>query len=408
MANVKPNFDKNGKIISYRLYAYIGIDEITGKKKQMTKTVPPPAGLSPNKALKRLQTEADHWETEMKDGKAPDQKTTFKHFIECDFIPAHVCNGKHSPSTILFYKDICAQLVEEFGKKQLNGITSLEITKYISKLSNMTYKRGKNGEEKKYSQAYIKHFATVLTVAFDFAVRHRLVIGNPMTLVDPVTSGHKEVDALSEAEAERLFNCLDSDAPLFWQTAIRIMYRNGLRRGEVAGLKWENIDFENETLMVRNNVINNRETGFKNVLKAPKSKSSIRDIPITPDVLELLKRWKVEQATQYGVALLPSAFVFGSPVDPYNPIRPDSITQWFARFNERHNLRCVSPHDLRHTCATELIRYGASTKATQTIMGHSDSSITNKYYVKVNQSDLRSAMDRVSAGHDKQRKKEAQ
>ncbi len=93
---------------------------------------------------------------------------------------------------------------------------------------------------------------------------------------------------------------------------------------------------------------------------------------------------------------MPSAFIFGSPVDPYTPIRPDSITQWLARFNKVHGLRSVSPHDLRHTCATLLLANGASVKETQTIMGHADASTTLRFYVGTDLDALKSASDRLS------------
>ena len=93
---------------------------------------------------------------------------------------------------------------------------------------------------------------------------------------------------------------------------------------------------------------------------------------------------------------MPSAFIFGSPVDPYNPIRPDSVTQWLDRFNTTHGLRKVSPHDLRHTCATLLLSNGANVKETQTILGHADASTTLKFYVGTDLNALKNASDRLA------------
>ena len=99
MASVKQNLNKNGEIISYRFRACIGRDE-KGKQIFSTKTVEPPADLTPAKALKKMQIEADTWEEALKKGYAPVKKLTFQRFINEHFIPVHVCNGKHSPSTI--------------------------------------------------------------------------------------------------------------------------------------------------------------------------------------------------------------------------------------------------------------------------------------------------------------------
>ena len=180
MAHVKPNYNKAGQVISYRFFAFVGQDEATGKDKLATKTVKPPVGLTPTKALKRMETEADAWEIAIKKGNAPSQRYTFKYFIEQQFIPVHVCNGSHSPSTQKFYKDICSRLVDRFGTKNLDAIKSIDIERFLVDLTKETYKRGKNGKEQKYSATYINHFRTVLTVAFDFAERHGMIEKNPV------------------------------------------------------------------------------------------------------------------------------------------------------------------------------------------------------------------------------------
>lgn len=396
MANVKPNYNKAGEIISYRFYAYIGLDEMTGKKQQTTKTVPAPVGLTPAKALKRLQAEANNWENEIKKGNAPVQRFSFKHFIDEEFIPVHVSGGKHSPSTVKFYKDICSKLVERFGKKPLDGIRSIDIERYLVDLTQETYKRGKNGKEQKYSATYIGHFRTVLTVAFGFAEKHGMIERNPMRFVSSVKADRKDVDYLTKDEAQKFLACLNEDASVFWKTAMNLFIRCGLRRGELAGLKWSDVDQTNNTLTVCRDVINNTETDRKNLVKETKSAHSDRVLPIDPVMMNLLKSWRKKQADDYGTKLMPSAFIFGSPIDPYNPIRPDSITQWLARFNKRHGLRNVSPHDLRHTCATLLLSNGANVKETQTIMGHADASTTLKFYVGTNMDALKNASDRLS------------
>lgn len=396
MASVKPNYNKAGEIISYRFRACIGRDEITGKQEFATKTVDAPVGLTPAKALKRMQTEADLWEEEVKKGNAPAKNRTFKRFIDEDFIPVHVCGGKHSPSTVKFYKDICDNLSERFGNKALNNIRSIDIERYLVDLAAMTYKRGKKGTEKKFSATYIGHHRTVLTVAFGFAEKHGMIEKNPMRFVSSVKADRKEVDFLSKDEAKQFLSCLNADASCYWKTAMNMLIRCGLRRGELAGLKWSDIDMNAQTLTICRDVINNAETDRKNLVKDTKSSNSDRTLPIDLTLMQMLKTWKKAQAEEYGTMLMPSAFIFGSPVDPYNPIRPDSITQWLARFNKVHGLRNVSPHDLRHTCATLLLANGASVKETQTIMGHADASTTLKFYVGTDMEALKSASDRLS------------
>ena len=476
MASVKPNYNKKtGEIISYRFRACLGRDDFTGKQEFTTKTVPAPVGLTPAKALKQMQTEADVWENEIRKGNAPAKRDSFRFFIEEQFIPVHVCNGKHSPATVKFYKDICEKLVERFGTKNLDAVKSIDIERYLVDLTKQKYKRGKNGPEQAYSATYINHFRRVLTVAFDFAERHGLIERNPMRFISAVKSERKEVDFLTKEEALKFLACLNKDASLYWKTAMNLIIRDGLRRGELAGLKWEDINYSDNTLTVCRDVINNAETGFKNFVKETKSVHSDRILPLDPVMMKLLKLWKAEQDELYGATLMPTAYIFGQvftssnverkqekraelykkvwekPVsqvaaeyglsdnairkrciylnvplpekgywakvkagkqvskpelpeftfdsdtnDPYSPIRPDSITQWLSRFNKQHGLRNVSPHDLRHTCATLLLSSGASVKETQMIMGHADASTTLKLYVGADSEALRNASDRLS------------
>jgi len=394
MANVKPNYNKAGQIISYRFRACIGRDDLTGKQEFASKTVPAPVGLTPAKALKKMQIEADLWEEEVKKGNAPVQRFTFKYFIEEQFIPVFVSNGKHSPSTVKFYKDICSKLVSRFGQKKLDSIRSLDIERYLVDMTKETYTR--NGKELHYSATYINHYRTVLTVAFNFAEMHSMIEKNPMRFISAVKKERTEVDFLSEDEAKQFLSCLNADANLYWKTAMNVLIRCGLRRGELAGLKWQDIDFNLNTLSICRDVINNKETKGQNYVKETKSVTSDRVIPFDPVLKNFLKSWQKEQAEQYGTMLMPSAFIFGSPIDPYNPIRPDSITQWLARFNKTHGLRNVSPHDLRHTFGTLLLANGANVKEAQILLGHADASTTLKFYVGTDMNALKTASNRLA------------
>ena len=395
MASVKENIGSDGKVISYRWRACIGRDDTTGKQIFATKTVPAPAGLTPAKAKKTMQAQADLWEESVKKGNAPIKDESFKSYIESQFLPVHVCNGKHSPSTIAFYKDICGQLVDRFGRKDLDKITSLDIERYLVDLSNKK-RMDKDGNEKPLSASHIKHFRTVLTVAFNFAEKHRLISSNPMRFVDPVKAERKTVDFLTDEEVLLFKTALEEEESLYWKTAITTLIYCGLRRGELCGLQWRDLDFKAGTMDIQRNVICNSETGGKCLVKETKTATSDRQIPVPSSVISMLKALKAEQEKDFGV-LLPYAFIFGNITDCYSPNRPDNITRWLNRFEKRHGLRNVSPHDLRHTCGTLLLQSGATIKETQTILGHADASTTLKFYVGVDNEKLKSAMDRMES-----------
>ena len=404
MASVKENRNSDGQIISYRWRTCIGRDQVTGNQVFVTKTVPAPVGLTPANAKKEMQHQAYEWEKKVKKGDVPVKDITFKTFIERDFIPIHVCKAEHSPSTRVFYKDICTVLVEKFGKRPLDKIRSIDVDRFLRELENEV-RIDKHGKEKHLSSTRIKAFRTVLVVAFGFAEKKHLIEKNPMREVDPIKTGKITVDFMNQDEIKKFLKKLDDEInnardnqkweKRFWKTAMYVLIFCGLRRGELAGLQWGDIDLSKRCLMVQRNVIRNYETNG-NLIKKPKSDDSSRPVPIPLTAYTALMEWKAEQENQYGL-LLPTAFVFGSQVDPYSPIRPDDITRWLGRFEKRNGLRKVSPHDLRHTCGTSLLQSGATTKEVQMILGHADASTTLKYYCGIDSDKLKEAGDRLDS-----------
>ena len=103
---------------------------------------------------------------------------------------------------------------------------------------------------------------------------------------------------------------------------------------------------------------------------------------------------KAEQQEQYGT-LLPSAFIFNRPADPYAPINPQEPTRWQRRFVNRHGLKNVSPHDLRHTAATLALEAGADLKAVQELLGHQDAQTTMQFYLGVSQETQRETVEGI-------------
>lgn len=406
MASAQAKINKEGKITSFRLYACIGRDE---NKKQIMKnrTIPAKDFPADKKKQKQLQTwadaEAEKWEQELKSGLAPIQETTFSKFIDEIFIPVH-CGSQKSPSTVKFYKDKTERLKKCFGSMKLDKITAIDIQRYLNDLSQQEYihhvKISDDGTKenvmKRYSPAYVQHHKTVLTVAFDFAERHDLISRNPMRKVSPIKQEHHDPDHFTQDEAKKFLSVLNEKAPMYWRSAMYVFILTGLRRGELAGLKWEDIDFSGNVIHICRNVICNKETGNVPFVKETKTDESTAMLPMLPIMASVLKAWKKEQAKQYGV-LLPSTFIFNSRNDPYKPIRPDSITQWLERFEKRNGIRSISPHDLRHTCGTLMLKSGATIKEVQKTLRHADASTTLKFYIGTDIESLRDASDKYAS-----------
>jgi integrase len=94
---------------------------------------------------------------------------------------------------------------------------------------------------------------------------------------------------------------------------------------------------------------------------------------------------------------LTDAFVFPSEKDIFSPRNPDAVTKRVKRFMRNHGLPDLSPHDLRHSCATLLLAQGADIKSVQNILGHADASTTLNFYVKSDLKQMRSATEKYAA-----------
>ena len=155
----------------------------------------------------------------------------------------------------------------------------------------------------------------------------------------------------------------------------------GLRRGELVALRWEDVDFKRNILRIRRNMVNGLD-GV--IIKAPKSESGIRDIHVGKEVMEELRKARVQYLSDamtcgYGFQNLDLVV----RQEDGSPVKPDSMTQKWERFLKKYNLPKIRLHDLRHSNATALIQAGVSPKVVQQRLGHSDVNITLNTYTHV-------------------------
>ena len=159
----------------------------------------------------------------------------------------------------------------------------------------------------------------------------------------------------------------------------------GLRRAEVMGLRWEAIDFEAKTLTIRHIVTSTRIDGKKILVEADraKTKSSLRTLPLVDPIAERLKAVKEQQ--EYNQKICGNCYnqeylgyVFVDAMG--NLIQPDSVTTGFPQLLKENGLRRIRFHDLRHSCASLLLKEGVPMKQIQEWLGHSDISTTANIY----------------------------
>ena len=220
------------------------------------------------------------------------------------------------------------------------------------------------------------------------------MLANPMDRVDKPKLEKKPVDALSKEDANIFFSELNS-CPLDFKCMLSLMITTGIRRGECLGLKWSSINLADCTMTIELNVTYTSKDGI--VVSTPKTSRSIRTIPLMPSVLYMLAQLR-EQRQQENVGVeINDSFVFHGSGSIFAPRDPAAVTQRVKRFMKTHNLPDMSPHDLRHSCATLLLNSGADIKSVQAILGHTNASTTLNFYVKGDMQQMREATDKFAS-----------
>ena len=395
MATIIPN-KKSGKITSFKFRAFLGRDE-NGKQIMRYTTWKPDADLSEKKAIKRAEKAATEWEKTMlfeyqKDLENPErvaeriiqkQRTPFTEFVEHIWFPVFVYDGTHKPTTIEFYRNITNKLNAYFSEKAIQTITAIDIQKYLIYLRT-DYK---SPQGKPLSDKTIKHHYCVLTLIFDYALKQDFIVKNPMDKVDCPALQKKKVDALTKEQVQTMFTNLHTYS-LEFQCMVYLFIFTGIRRGELIGLQWGDIDFINNTISIKRNVTYTTLSGIS--INSPKTRNSIRVIPIINILVNRLNALKNSIPS-----IKNNQYIFHSMDSAFVPRYPDTVTKRIKLFMKNNGLPDMSPHDLRHTCATLMLGAGADIKSIQEILGHSNSSTTLNFYVGSDINRMKAATDKM-------------
>lgn len=423
MAEIKEKKNRKGQITGYFVRVNLGRDE-EGKKIRASTTLPYPTGkdgkpLTPKRAEKEIQRQAENWEREQK--KAFDKEReditqakiteksniTLPEFIDNHWLPDHVNDAEHTPKTKDFYRFISAEIKDFFNndypKTKLVDIDVIEIRAFLFYLK--TDAKRKDGQP--LSKTTIQHYFNALRNIMNFAVYEGFLPENPCLRIKPKDRPKKEsreIDFLQPEEAVRFIECLDSEkeaewweryhhrSPLMWKCLCNILITTGLRRGEAIGLQWCDLD-ANMVIHVQRNVTTDTsqkesDNPYDKISIGQTKTKATRTEHITAYLFELLMQYKEEQETRHNIKFMETegkpvnstAYIFCHEMDLNLPLYPTNITRLMQKYIKRHSLPNVSPHDLRRTAASLAVEAGANVKQIQALMGHKDASTTLKFY----------------------------
>ncbi|MGW4610098.1 tyrosine-type recombinase/integrase [Streptomyces sp. NPDC004532] len=271
-------------------------------------------------------------------------------------------------------------LVTLLGSKRLESLSVADLRRFITRVQN------------EQTAATAKEAHRVLRTALTAAVREELITRNVAALVEPPRVRQQEIRPWSLEETLSFLEAARTD-PLY--AAFVLAIAMGLRRGELVGLRWSDVDLDNRVLHVRQQTQRRRGTLYDD---DPKSRRS-RVVPLPALCIAPLRWHRLRQREAFartGVAWTEAGYVFatrnGRPVEPRNVYRS------FTRVAAAAGLRVVRLHDARHGCATLLTAAGVAPRVIMEILGHSQISITMDVYTHVvhdTQREAISHMDRL-------------
>ena len=225
------------------------------------------------------------------------------------------------------------------------------------------------------SRRTVEYIHTIVGSALKQAYKNELIKKNYNDFTVLPRKEKKEIEPLSLEEVQKVLSASEN-TEMYALLVLEVF--TGLRKGEILGLQWHCIDFEDKTLCVKQNLcrVQTVETSDKRktelILMKPKTASSYRTLPLSEDVIQVLKQHKKEQnihKMQYRDVYYDNDIVFAKPDGNFED--PRELLHKFHAILEKAGVRKVRFHDLRHTFASLLLNEGESMKVIQGLLGHS-------------------------------------
>lgn len=332
----------------------IGYDD---KGKPKTKSVLAHTKSECVEKLERLKEECGRTAEKLK----PDMP--FGEWI--DFWYKYFSSPKLRPTTQATYENrIYGHIIPSVGKIPLSKLTQNDLQQFYAKLKRTGRKVNVELKGTGVSDRMVRSCHALCRSSLEKAVEEGLITRNPSIGCKLPPKKNGEMKVLTQNEIVRLLNQAYDEG---YYEMFLLELTTGMRRGEILGLKWRDLNLETGELNIK------RQLTTKGI-SVPKTKSSIRTVLLPPDMLDLLREMK--KTAKYD-------WIFPSPVKEGEPRNPTAITKRFRIMLERAHCKHVRFHDLRHTFATMALENGMDVKTLSAMIGHVSSETTLNIYSHV-------------------------
>lgn len=358
---------KKGK--QYYAVVYEGVDPATGKERRQWV----PAG--PRRAdAERLVTELVK---RRNDGQPNSRdKTTLGEYLTEKWLPLQRAQLRRSTYDS-YRRNITLHVLPALGRVPLHKLAPEDLDAFYARLLTEGRRDGRGG----LSAKTVRLVHLVIHKALKDALRKGSVVRNVASVADPPKLSSAKRREIKVWTAEQLRAFLDQIRDSRSFAALFVTAHTGMRRGEILGLRWCDVDFDASRLSVRQALIS---VAYEKQLSDVKTGSGRRTIDLDERTLSVLRQWRKSQAEErlaLGGRYHDGDLVFCRPDG--DPIHPDLFSQTFDRAVAKSGLPEITLHDLRHTHATLLLKAGVPVKVVSERLGHSNPGFTMSVYQHV-------------------------
>lgn len=343
--------------------------DLTGKWKEVSKMLPEAKGKREaqrmaNEWLDELNKEADIMPNTNK------RKTIEEVFVE--YLNYQLATNQIERSTHTNQMNIFRIYIKPYvGDYIFTAIDKTVINIWLTKLYSLGL-----------AQSTIHTAFFKLKKIYNYYYENGELLKNPFKGVKVPKKGKPKITHLTDEQMDDVLTAVyaeyNPEDPMY--VGVLIPFYSGLRRSEICGLRWNDIDFYKKTITVRTSIGISNFEGYKGYAKDPKNNSSARTFPMVPQLEEALR------ARYEAIKPEPSWFVIGN-MDEF--MFPNSYNRKFRNFRKKHNLidaygESIKPHGLRHNLASVGIRSGMDIASLSLMMGHASRTMTLDTYGDAN------------------------
>lgn len=373
--NIQKRTRKNG--IAWEITVELPVDPITGKRVRKYKTVNNGTKKEAEHAMRKMIDEIE------KDLYVDNDKITILEWIQT-WLETYIVPTV-SPTTLSGYQGMIKRYINPLlGHVQVQHLNTLAVQSWVNSLKISP------SSGKEMSAATIKHTYHVLKGAMDKAVLVGIISRSPCQGIMLPKGRKKAAIVYTEQEIQQLIQAAKGTE---MELIIDMELCMGLRRGELLGLQWEDIDWQaNKVHIHRNRVV----VKGKSVLKEPKTEAGDRVIDIPAQLTQKLRKHQQQckkNQLAMGRGYIVSDYVIVHPNG--QPIYPEYVSQMLTKLQNKAGLPQCRFHDLRHLCASIMLKQGVPAKVAQARLGHADIQTTLNIYSHVLPTTAKDAADKI-------------